>query len=195
MQRPSNYLENTSKTLISVNYTLPPMIIQRKPPYSDTKIDPFDTQAELSKLLKAYGAEAIQWTSEFTKQDVSLRFSIEVEIKGVKRKLGIEVKPPQMVAKRRTYNQITGHYETVFAPNWAQSMRLLFYYMKSKLEAISYGLIEAEREFFAQVITSLPGGFQGTVFDILKDQALGLPAPEQTGGKIIDVEIVEQKEG
>ena len=165
------------------------MIVKRKPPYSDTKIDAFDTQAEISKLLKAYGAEAIQWTSEFTNNNVSLRFGIEVEIRGVKRKLGIEVRPPPMIAKRRTYNQLTGHYETILAPNWAQSMRLLYYYMKSKLEAISYGLIEAEREFFAQVITTLPGGSQVTIFDALKDQALELPAPEQTTeGKVIDIE-------
>ena len=123
-----------------------------------------------------------------------LRFAIEVEMKGVRRQLGIEISPPSFSKERRTWNQRSGQYERIIAPNWAQSYRLLYWYLKTKLESIAYGLVSAEREFFAQVITKLPSGQQGTVFDLIGQSAIEnqLPAPgPERKERIIDVEVVE----
>ena len=115
-------------------------------------------------------------------------------MKGVRRQLGIEISPPSFSKERRTWNQRSGQYERIIAPNWAQSYRLLYWYLKTKLESIAYGLVSAEREFFAEIITKLPSGEQGTIFDLIGQKAIDnqLPGPKQESEpRIIEAEVVE----
>ena len=164
------------------------MIKPRKAPYASAEADPYRTQAEISKLLQSYGCTAVQWTSDFAKETVNLRFRVEIEYQGVKREIGIEIIPPRFEARRKTYNPLKGRHETINAPNWAQSFRLLYWYIKTKLEAIAYGLVSAEEEFFAQVMTKLPTGEQTTVFKMVVNDALALPEGRTEERHIIDVQ-------
>lgn len=171
------------------------MITKRKPPYQSTDVDPFKTQGQIQKMLQDYGAEAVSWVSDFTNNQVQLSFLIEIELHGVKRKIGVQIKPPTFLGTHKTWSSTKG-YQKVHAPNWQQSMRLLYYYLKAKLEAISYGLVDAEKEFFAQVITKLPSGEQGTVWDLIGKSAienqLQAPEPETRKEKIIEAEFESQ---
>lgn len=170
------------------------MIVKKKPPYQNTDVDPFKTQGQIQKMLQDYGAEAVSWVSDFTNNKVQLSFVIEIELHGIKRKIGVQMQPPTFLGTHKTWSPTKG-YQKVHAPNWQQSMRLLYYYLKAKLEAISYGLVDAEKEFFAQVITKLPTGEQGTVFDLIGHKAIEnqLPAPEpERKERIIEAEYESQ---
>ena len=56
-----------------------------------------------------------------------------------------------------------GRYERVYSPNWAQSFRLLYWWLKAKLEAVAYGLTSVEQEFLSQVMVKLPSGEMTTM--------------------------------
>jgi len=152
------------------------MIKPRKPPYANTKVDPYRSKAEIEKLLESYGVEQTQWNMDLKQGVVQLRFLVEAEIKGVKRQVGIEVNPPTFLATRRTWDAVTGRYMKVQAPNWAQTFRLLHWWLKAKLEAVAYGLSSVEREFLAEVVVKLPGQVQPVTVGHLLDQGNLLPA-------------------
>jgi hypothetical protein len=169
------------------------MIISRKPPYASSQTDPEQTQMNINKLLRGYGVSGLQWTTLFDQNKVELSFLVEAEINGVKKEIGINVTPPVFAAPRRTWNSKSGRYEKVYAPNWAQSFRLLYWWLKAKLEAVAYGLTSVEQEFLSQVIVSLPTGQQTTIgvalTNTLQQGQLALEAkPEEAENRVIEVE-------
>ena len=156
------------------------MIISKKPPYSATTADPERTEMQINKLLRDYGISKYQWAKDFERNQVYLNLIVEAEINGVKKEIGIKIEPPTFAAKRRTWNPRTGRNEVVFAPNWAQSYRLLYHWLKAKIEAIAYGLTTVEKEFLSQVVVQLPSGQSRTVSELLADPGrLGKFALEQ----------------
>ena len=164
------------------------MIISKRPPYQGTEADPDKTRMQIDKLLRDFGVSGVQWTTDYDHNRVGLAFMVETEIKGVKKQIGIKIEPPVFVAQRRTWNPRLGKYERVYAPNWAQSFRLLFWWLKAKLEAVAYGLTSVEQEFLSQVVVKLPSGQQTTVGAALAEPILaGNLALEN---KVIDAEPV-----
>ena len=145
------------------------MIISKKPPYATTSVDPERSQLEINKLLREYGVSGLQWSTRFDLNQVELSFMVEAEIQGVRKQIAIKVSPPIFVAKRRTWNARKGTYEIVHAPNWAQSFRMLYFWLKSKLEAVAYGLSTVEKEFLSQVIVTLPSGQSTTIGEALTE--------------------------
>jgi hypothetical protein len=174
------------------------MIISKKPPYENTTVDPDKTKADIDRLLRGYGVSAIQWTTDYQNNQVKLAFKVEAEISGVKKIIGLQLEPPTFAKKRRSYNPRTGKNEEVYAPNWAQSMRLLYYWLKAKLEAVAYGFTSVEKEFLSQVIVSLPNGQTRTVGELITDperlSKLALEEKAQTAEpawKVEDAEVME----
>lgn len=133
------------------------MITKKNPPYQDTAVDKGKTKAAIEKLFREYGVSGVQWTENYQTNEVSLRFMVEAEVGGIRRNLGLEVKPPLLLNKHKSYNPRTGRTETINAPNYAQSYRLLYYWLKAKLEAVSYGLSSIEKEFLSQVVVKING--------------------------------------
>jgi hypothetical protein len=144
------------------------VIVSKKPPYESTKVDPDQTKMQIDKLLRDYGVSQVQWTTDYANNQVKLAFRVEAEINGVKKIIGLQLEPPTFATKRKTWNPAKG-YVTVYAPNWSQSMRLLYYWLKVKLESVAYGFSSVEKEFLSQVIVSLPNGQVRTVGDLLSD--------------------------
>lgn len=147
------------------------MITPKKPPYSSSKADPDRTQMEINKLLQAYGVSGIQWINDIQHNKVSLTFTVEVEWENVKRLIGIRFEPQPFAVKRRTWNP-KGYYETVWAANWGQTFRMLYWQLKAKLEAVAYGMTSVEKEFLSQVMVSLPEGGASTIGEQLQAGAL-----------------------
>ena len=150
------------------------MIMNRKPPYANTEADPERTKGQISKLLRDYGINKSNWTEDFELQRVMLTFETEAEIKGVKKRIVIQVEPPTFAKQRRTYDAKLGHTVKIDLPNWAQSYRMLYHWLKAKIEAIAYGLTTVEQEFLAQVVVQLPSGETTTFGKLIVD-------PEDTG--------------
>ena len=143
------------------------MILQKRPPYANTTADAEKTRGQIDKLLRAYGIDQFQWTQD--KDIITLTMKIETEIGGVKKVLGIKVSPPTFAREHRTYNPRSGKNERIYAPNWAQSYRLLYHWLKVKIEAVAYGLTTVEQEFLSQVMVAPPGGGTKTIGEVLTD--------------------------
>jgi hypothetical protein len=136
------------------------MITPKKAPYSTTSKEPETTIADINKLLKMYGVTNYQWTTMWTEGIVRLKFAIEIE---PGKFIPILVEPPQFLAKHRTWDAKKGRNEIVEAPNWPQSIRLLYWWLKLKLEAVAYGLREVQTEFMGDILVKLPGGTETTM--------------------------------
>ena len=131
-------------------------------PYQDTTIPPEKTKGDIEALLKKAGAKAAQWTEDYSSgQPPTLQFIMEVEVKGVRRKLGFKMTPPAL-AQRKKIRTGRGK-EFGFTVNMEASLRLMWWYLKAKLEAVQFGLESMEKEFLSSVITSLPGGGTTTI--------------------------------
>lgn len=167
----------------------------KKIPYSDTVIPYARSKADIEGLLKVYEAKAVRWTEDFADPNSLpiLEFIMEVEVRGVKRQLGFRMQPPVLMHHKRINTQYGLRSANI--PNKDASLRLMWWYLKSKLEAVSYDLQSFEKEFLSHVITALPSGETTTIgetaeimisqpssdyilpsFDI--KPPLALPAPE-----------------
>ena len=141
----------------------PSIVLNRNPPYLNTEVPYERTKAEIEILLRSYGVKGIRWTSLEGQDDV-LEFIIEAEVQGVKKQLGIAVKPPHICIKKRVPGR-----GIVNAENINQEYRLLFHWIKLKIEAVVWGLSTIEKEFLSEVTLRLPDGRISTVGEVIID--------------------------
>ena len=138
----------------------PSIALNRNPPYMDTQVRYERTKAEIEILLRSYGVKGIRWTSLEGQDDV-LEFIIEADILGVRKQLGISVKPPHIYVKKKLHGKL------VNTENINQEYRLLFHWIKSKIEAVVWGLSTIEKEFLSEVRLRLPDARQSTVGEVV----------------------------
>ena len=148
------------------------MLKMTKPPYADTEVDAEKTQQQISQLLRKYGVSPVNWQIDYDMEQVQLDFIIEYlkQEDQTAHKIAVRVKPPMFAATRRTWDPVLGKYKKVDMANWAQSMRLLFHWIKAKLEAVSFGLNSVEKEFLSDIVTTLSDGSKMTVWDMISKQ-------------------------
>ncbi len=167
-------------------------VLNRNPPYMDTTVPYERTKAEIEILLKSYGIKNIRWTT-LEGQDDTLEFIIEAEVQGVKKQLGVAVKPPHIVIKKKLHGKL------VDTENINQEYRLLFHWIKSKIEAVVWGLSTIEKEFLSEVLMKLPNGQQSTVGDVVvnlmsKDTLQSLPfyssRQSEVPRRVIEAEVI-----
>lgn len=164
--------------------------LARNLPYDGTSIEAYRTKAEIDGMLHEFrmvdrdtGQEmakitAIRWT-DVPPDMPMLEFMLQyVSPEGVKKGVAVRLQPPLFYKRVRRGGQIVNE------PQPNQSMRILYWYLKSKLEAVLFGLNDATKEFLSEVLISLPGGQQTTVgehiIDQVKDSKIpSLPAPRE----------------
>lgn len=154
------------------------MIKPKKAPYSGTVKDPDTTIADINRMLRSYGIDNFQWTTLWEKNLVELKFSVALEDK---RHLTIKVTPPVLLASRRVYDEKTRRTFKKEIPEWPRSLRLMFWWLKAKIEAIAYGLREVEEEFLSDIVVLLPSGQETTVGKALH------PALSSGSDSVLDV--------
>jgi hypothetical protein len=167
-------------------------VLNRNPPYLDTTVPYERTKAEIEILLKSYGIKNIRWTT-LEDQDDTLEFIIEAEVQGIKKQLGVAVKPPHIVIKKKLHGKL------VDTENINQEYRLLFHWIKSKIEAVVWGLNTIEKEFLSEVLIKLPNGWQSTVGNVVvnlmsKDTLQSLPfygsRQNEIPRRVIELEVL-----
>jgi len=94
-------------------------------PYKNTTIDPLSTKAEIDGLLARWGIRQVFWDWNPEKASVVLLFKLPETFGNVQP--GVRLEPPRIWTKgnRRRNEEI----------NWAVSMRVLFWFLKSFLES------------------------------------------------------------
>jgi hypothetical protein len=175
------------------------MGVKRKSaPYAGTEVPPERSKQQIEKLLREYGADGVQWSEIWAQNKSTLSFIFGIDND---RKILVRLEPPAFAQKRRTWNPAQGRYEQVDSPNWAQSYRLLYAYLKAKLESIAYGLRDVEEEFLSDLVVRDRMGREATVKELYQQQlgsgelrpALGAgsePAPK-TRANVIEVQPEE----
>lgn len=170
--------------------------LSKKLPYEASKIAPEMTKAEIDGMLHEFvildehgkrvcEVTGIRWT-ELPPELPMLEFQVSYIDSGVKKLVAIRIRPPMIMTRKRK----TG-YGMVNTPAPSQSMRLLYWYLKSKLEAILFGLKDVTDEFLDSVLVSLPSGKTETVGDLIIEQIKESRIPmlgQKSEGKIIEVE-------
>lgn len=146
-----------------------------KAPYAGTSVGIDQSKLQISKLLREYGAEGVSWTENFQTGMVNLRFVVTREDG---KSTAYSISPAAFKEKHSTYDPVRGRQTTVEAPNWPRAMRLLHAWLKTKLEAIAFGLTEVEEEFLAQMVVRDVHGQETTVGE------LAIPAIESGGGQL-----------
>jgi hypothetical protein len=154
------------------------MIKPKKAPYSGTQKDPDGTISDINKMLRAYGIDSYRWTTLWEKNSVELTFVVESE---PGKNLTIRVTPPVLLVSRRIYDEKTRRTSKKEIPDWHRSLRLMYWWMKAKIEAIAYGLREVEEEFLSDIVVRLPSGEETTVGKAIR------PALAAGSNSVIDI--------
>ncbi len=174
-------------------------LLKVKPPYKDSELDPDHSIADINKLLRKYGIDDYQWTTLWGEGVIELKVMIETTgPDGKPRKIGIKVTPPIFKSKRRTWDAKKGRYVTQELPNYSQAMRLLFHWLKIKIEAVAFGLKEVEEEFMSDLIVRGPDGRESTIGKVFKPQITNgvatlpsLPSRSEPEDHVVDAEYTE----
>lgn len=141
--------------------------------YSTVPID--RTKTAITKLLRDYGAEGVVWADNLETGSVSLQFAITRE-DGLA--TGFRISPAAFKERHSTYDPMRGRNVVTELPNWPRAMRLLYAWLKTKLESIAFGLTEVEEEFMAQMLVRDATGQEDTVGHLV------LPVIEAGGGRL-----------
>lgn len=155
--------------------------VRKRPPYEDTEVSYYVTKGQIEGMLRGYpSVKGVRWTSIEGQED-KLEIVVEAEIAGAKKSIAITVAPPHIIIPKKIKGKL------VDTENINQEYRLLFYWIKSKMEAVTWGLTTIEQEFLSMVTFALPGGKSSTVgamvaSAIAKDNLQSLPFYEAHPG-------------
>lgn len=136
--------------------------ISKEPPYADTEISWQHTRIDIEGILQKYGAVGIRWTRMQNLDDL-LEFMVMVDVQGMKKEITVAVSPPHIFRKRRP----GGRGPIITTEDKNQEYRLLFHWIKSKLEAVAWGLSSMEHEFLSEISLNLPDGSHITVGQVI----------------------------
>lgn len=158
----------------------PKLITPRHPPYQNSTVDAYKTQGQITKMLKDFGAIDTGWADK--NGQVILAFTMEAEVKGRKSILSVQIQPPLFAKERRSWDSNQGKYVKSYEANMSQSMRLLYHYLRAKLNAVAYGIRPFEEEFLAEINIQTDEGPRRFA-DYVKDKDLGLllEGPSEVG--------------
>jgi hypothetical protein len=149
-----------------------------------------DTQADIGKLFRKHGIGDEQWSISDQQKRMALSFVKHYRERNLydyeTKKLNL-VEPARNVVVRL---QLPLRPE---GPERNQTFRVLYWYLKSKLEAIAFSFMDGteifnfEREFFGNVVIEDDHGVATEAFDAFKRGNVTLTAPERiialSGGK------------
>lgn len=137
-------------------------------PYRNTGISYNQSKIHIEEMLKEAGAVGLRWTE--TKDTMEgktmplLEFLLTTKWEGIERQFGVRVQAPLLFDRKRVAYQ-----GLVNTPNRNASMRLLYWYLKSRLEAVKFGLEDIFDAFMSRVINSLPDGQTITMAETIRE--------------------------
>jgi hypothetical protein len=130
--------------------------ISKDIPYRYTSIPYTKSMNDISEMLKECGAVGIRWT-ELGNDLPIVEFLMRAELKGREMEFRVLIKPPLLSDRKKINGKI------VNSTNKNASMRLTYWYLKSKLEAIKFELEDMFDAFMLRIVHSLPDGRETTI--------------------------------
>ena len=139
----------------------------KKSPYYGTKVDVEKSKTQIRDLLMKYGVSQQRWTEDLENNQVMFEFFI----KGDDRTYLVRLMPKPFIEEHKLWNSKKGKSETTEVPNWARAYRMLYAYVKAKVEAVKFGMHTIEEEFMPDIIVKNSQGQEITLADaILKSK-------------------------
>ena len=122
--------------------------------YKNTAVNWAKSQAQIGKLLDKVGIKDVRFTFMQSQQSVICEFNYptEVDKKAVNIGVRIIVRLPDYSDEDKAKNQCH---------------RALFYYLKSKFEALDFGLVEFVQEFMPHLIVYDKKGNTSTLYQTI----------------------------
>lgn len=137
------------------------MVKEKQNYYKSTTISPERSKADIDKLLKDFDIKTRAWITK-DNEDV-LIFEWQVNVNGISKNINFELRPPEIREMKRVWNQRASRTEKISVRNDAVAYRLLFNYIKNKLEAVRVGMVTVENEFMSHIKFSLRDGTSTTL--------------------------------
>ena len=155
--------------------------------YKTTKLKAVYTRSEIDDLFAKWDVKDVYWRWDPEHNDVFVQFEIVEDIKGLEMRVPAKVEAPQ-VWDHRTRSKA----ECV---NWDISMRVMYWFIRSRLEA-AYLLQSSKAAAFLPYIATKDGSH--TIKDLIIPR-LGelqrlLALPKISEFKTVDVEPVDEAE-
>lgn len=141
--------------------------------YQKTSVNWAKSQAQIGKLLDSVGINDVRFTFMQSQQSLICEFNYPEEVNGKPMNIGV-----------RIIIRIPEHKDPEQAKN--QIHRALYYYLKSKFEALDFGLIEFMQEFMPHLIVFDKKGHTQTMYQMIAPQyQKGLLSGEQKDIKLL----------
>jgi hypothetical protein len=155
-------------------------VVLKKLPYLDTEVPVDRSRNDIMRLLKASGADGIQWSEIYKpKKTTELRF--------IKDQIGYTLKIPVDTSDLDNQRQLIAPYrfQALVEKRERGLHRALFQYIQALVKAHVWGLMKFEEAFAGHINVQLPSGERTTVADAIvgrKTRLLQLPetSPETT---------------
>lgn len=141
--------------------------------YKNTSVNWGKSQAQIGKLLDNMGIEDVRFTFMQSQESLICEFNYPDEVNGKTMNIGVRIiiKMPEHKNPEQAKNQVH---------------RALYYYLKSKFEALDFGLIEFMQEFMPHLIVFDKKGQSKTMYQMIEPQyKQGLLSGEQKDIKMI----------
>ncbi len=150
-------------------------------PYKTTKLKALYTRSEIDGLFAKWGVKDVYWRWDPDHNDVFVQFKIAEEVDGVPLEVSAKVEAPT-IWDHRTRSRM----ESV---NWDISMRVMYWFIKSHLEA-AYLLQSSKTAAFLPYIASKDGAtlLKDILIPRLNEVQQLAALPERKAERIIDVE-------
>lgn len=126
---------------------------EKPAPYANTTVHYAKTQGEIIELFDKYGIQDVRFTSLGSQGQLVLEFTQLVEVQEQPVPVSVRIVIPGVNEKNRN-----------------QLHRALYYYLKSKMEALSFEFVEFVKEFFPYLVTRDEFGRPTTIYDYLGPQ-------------------------
>lgn len=116
-------------------------------PYKTTTVDPLTTKAEIDGLLARWGIRQVFWDWNPEQNKVVVMFKLPENFGDVQP--GVRLEPPRIWTKgnRKRNEEI----------NWAVSMRVLFWFLKTNLESAYLMQFDKTTAFLPWIVTGADG--------------------------------------
>ena len=125
--------------------------------YKQTSVHWGKSQANIGKLLEKHGVHDTRFTFLQSRSELICEFNYPTTLEGKDVSLGVRILLPIPQAKNQEQAKNQIH-------------RALFYYLKSKFEALSFGLVEFVQEFMPHLIIFDKSGNSKTLYQIISPQ-------------------------
>ncbi|MHA1168678.1 MAG: hypothetical protein ACTSRU_12700 [Candidatus Hodarchaeales archaeon] len=158
-------------------------------PFYNTTVKHYKSKGQIESILYKHKVSTKGWLE--VNGEETLVFEVEYPIRNVMKKVAFRFTVP-MLYKMKTVRKRGEAPKKVKEVLLDQSMRMFYWYLKAKFDAIEYGLFSYEEELASHIILDDKHTLGSAITDFVlhdKLQQLALPEPETKDPKHVEAKF------